>query len=413
MFCCQKPATILLLAACLGFNATSRGQGQPSTSPGKNAGQTNTPSSSPAHIPLCTGLTIVTAISQREGDYESIKTIESVNDREVRLKYSAERMVADDLSDEPPKLTKWTLYRKMRVEDLANANLYEQQFSDLLPELIPETTAIGTSTAVLNALRTKGEAEIGFFIAFSGEPTLEGSRNMWPNIYANGMIATIKRIEPTPVMLPILVNNVRVELPAIHAGGEFDGDQTDFYFLDDPLNPITLKFRYGIDAVKIDDEKRDKTPGGKKTRDRDDLQVTKISYRCGEIQQSATNGNSDLEKTLAATGTAEVYDIYFTFNSDQIREESEPRLKDIADVLTKHADWKISVDGHTDSIGSAASNLDLSRRRAAAVKDALVRRYHIDAGRLTTAGYGASRPKDTNDTLEGRAHNRRVELSRQ
>jgi outer membrane protein OmpA-like peptidoglycan-associated protein len=120
-----------------------------------------------------------------------------------------------------------------------------------------------------------------------------------------------------------------------------------------------------------------------------------------------------LEKSLAATGRADVYDIYFSFNSDQIREESEPRLKEIAEALNKHSDWKLSVEGHTDGVGAAAYNLDLSRRRAAAVKDALVKRYKIDPSRLTTTGFGSSRPKDTNDTLAGRARNRRVELVRQ
>lgn len=58
-------------------------------------------------------------------------------------------------------------------------------------------------------------------------------------------------------------------------------------------------------------------------------------------------------------------------------------------------------------------NLDLSNRRAAAVKKTLVEQYHINASRLDTAGHGASQPKATNDTLEGRALNRRVELVRE
>ena len=361
-------------------------------------------------IPLCTGLSIVTAISQPEGDYESIKTIESITDRDVRLKYSTERMVADEFSDDPPKFTRTVVHRTMLKTDLATANLYEQQFYELLPEVIPETTSLGVSTAVLNALKTKGEAEIGFFIAYSGEPTFEGSRNMWPNIYANSMMAVIHRVEPAPVMLPVIVNDVRVMLPAIHAVGEFDGDKTEFFFLDDPANPIALKWTYGINAVQTVVAADDKPASIKKTGDRDRLEVTKIAYRCGDAQPAST---SQLEKTLASTGKADIYDIYFTFNSDQIRDESEPALKEIADALSKHSDWKLLVGGHTDSSGAAAYNLDLSKRRAASVKDALVKRYKIDPARLSTAGYGATQPRDTNDTLEGRARNRRVELTRQ
>ena len=107
-----------------------------------------------------------------------------------------------------------------------------------------------------------------------------------------------------------------------------------------------------------------------------------------------------------------MYDIYFDFNSDRIREESEPTLQEIAAVLARHPAWKLGIEGHTDSIASDRFNLELSQRRAAAVRTALTGRFGIDGGRLTTAGYGESRPKDRNDTPEGRARNRRVELVR-
>ena len=78
--------------------------------------------------------------------------------------------------------------------------------------------------------------------------------------------------------------------------------------------------------------------------------------------------------------------------------------------MADHPAWALSVDGHTDNIGGDAYNLDLSKRRAAAVKQALVSRFKIADTRLATSGFGASRPKATNATLEGRAQNRRVEL---
>ena len=247
---------------------------------------------------------------------------------------------------------------------------------------------------------------MGFFIGFAQAASLDPNDVAY--IFNNQMLATIKRVESTPVMLPVIVNNELVQLPTIHAVGEFDGDKTEFFFLDDPANPIALKWRFGIDAQTVVDPPK----GGKTTRDRDALQVIRINHRCGEDLSPGKPVPSPLEKALA-NGKAEVYDIFFTFNSDQIRDESEPRLKEIADILQKHPDWKLSVGGHTDSVGGAAYNQDLSKRRAAAVKDALVKRYKVDAARLTTAGYGASQPKDMNDTLEGRAHNRRVELTRQ
>lgn len=393
-----------------------------------------------ARVPLCPGLTIVTAVSQSDGDYESIKTIESVSRDTVRLKYSSERLVSDWLSNDPPKLAQSTLYRTVRQADLKSATLYEQQFSPELPETVPETTAIGTSEAVLEALKTKGEAKLGIFIAYSQtKPSLD--RNEHPNVYDNQMVATITRVGTTPVMVPVLLNDEPVTLPAIQARGDFFGDKTEFFFLDDPSNPITLKYRFGIDGNRIDPTYA-KMQGitGPLVRDKDVLQVVKITARCAGAPPQNAGGpgagggapagpgampnprgggsGSDgsavvaaaLEQELAQSGRADVYSIYFSFNSDTIRDESQPTLRAIADVLQRHPDWQLSVTGHTDNIGGPQYNLDLSRRRAAAVKTALAGKYAVAAGRLTTSGAGESQPKDTNDTLEGRARNRRVEL---
>ena len=122
---------------------------------------------------------------------------------------------------------------------------------------------------------------------------------------------------------------------------------------------------------------------------------------------------SSMEQALEQKKPVEIYGIYFDFNSSTIKPDSEAVLKQISDILHKNPDWKLSVAGHTDNIGDAASNQKLSERRAAAVKDALVTRYGIAPGRLTTSGFGASRPIEPNTTLEGRARNRRVELQRQ
>jgi outer membrane protein OmpA-like peptidoglycan-associated protein len=138
--------------------------------------------------------------------------------------------------------------------------------------------------------------------------------------------------------------------------------------------------------------------------------TTKRMIRISYPVQSAPHR---IAESLSATGRAEVYGIYFDFAKSTIRPESEPVLKEIADVMGKNPAWKLGVEGHTDNIGGASSNQDLSTRRAAAVRQALVDRYHVAGSRLAPAGFGASRPKETNDTLEGRARNRRVELVRQ
>ena len=71
---------------------------------------------------------------------------------------------------------------------------------------------------------------------------------------------------------------------------------------------------------------------------------------------------------MKQTGQAEVYGIYFDFASDKIKPESEPVLREIADALNHNPTWKLRVEGHTDNIGGDEYNLDLSQRRAEAVK---------------------------------------------
>jgi outer membrane protein OmpA-like peptidoglycan-associated protein len=378
-------------------------------------------------VPLCAGLTIVTAIEQAQGDYESIKTVESIGDSVIRLKYSSERMVSDLFGDS--RFERSTIYRGVLIEDLKSAKLYLQQFYSKLPETVPGTTAIGVSAAVLDALKTRGEAEIGIFIAFSGSE-YPADRSVHPNVYDHQMVAKITRVGAGPVMVPVMVNDDLVELPALQARGDFFGDQSEFFFLDDPGNPLTLRFRVGIGRGPVIDSATARAIGVKPRptgSDRDVLQVIKISHRCTGPEVAIggpKSGGGDppsgggaasagsLERALASGEKVEIYDIHFTFDSDRIREESEPRLAEIAEVLRRHPGWRLSVVGHTDNVASDAYNLDLSRRRAAAVKDALVKRYRIDPPRLLTGGYGESQPRDTNDTLEGRARNRRVELRR-
>jgi outer membrane protein OmpA-like peptidoglycan-associated protein len=113
---------------------------------------------------------------------------------------------------------------------------------------------------------------------------------------------------------------------------------------------------------------------------------------------------------LSATGRASTHGILFATNSDAIRPESAPTLQAIGDMLQQHADLKLVIEGHTDNVGAAAANQSLSERRAAAVRQALIAAYHIDAARLTSKGYGATKPVASNDTPEGRQQNRRVEL---
>jgi OOP family OmpA-OmpF porin len=121
-------------------------------------------------------------------------------------------------------------------------------------------------------------------------------------------------------------------------------------------------------------------------------------------------GAPDTRNKLITEGKWVTHGILFDVNSATIRETSYGTLKEIAGVLKDNPAVRVKIIGHTDADGDDASNLDLSKRRAASVKDALVRDFSIDAGRMDTDGQGESKPVDTNKTAEGKANNRRVEF---
>lgn len=99
----------------------------------------------------------------------------------------------------------------------------------------------------------------------------------------------------------------------------------------------------------------------------------------------------------------------FDFDKATLRPDAHVKLDEAAQVMTEHGGISVNVEGHTDSVGSDAYNQGLSERRARAVVEYLVGKG-IDSSRLSSVGYGESRPATTNDTDEGRAQNRRVDL---
>ena len=90
--------------------------------------------------------------------------------------------------------------------------------------------------------------------------------------------------------------------------------------------------------------------------------------------------------------------------------ESDPTLKEISKLLSENPRLNLYVVGHTDNVGDYNYNMKLSQARADAVVKTLVSKYNVDKKRLTPAGVGPLSPVTTNDTEEGKAKNRRVEL---
>jgi outer membrane protein OmpA-like peptidoglycan-associated protein len=121
-------------------------------------------------------------------------------------------------------------------------------------------------------------------------------------------------------------------------------------------------------------------------------------------------GQPDTRNDLITHGKIVTHGILFDSGSDKIKPESYGTLKDIAATLKENSSVKVKVVGHTDSDGTDDANLDLSKRRAAAVKDALVKEFGISDSQLETDGKGESEPVGLNDSQEGKANNRRVEF---
>lgn len=117
-----------------------------------------------------------------------------------------------------------------------------------------------------------------------------------------------------------------------------------------------------------------------------------------------------LGKDIGAAGHVAVYGIYFDSAKSVVKPESDATLKEIAKLLASNSKLRLTVVGHTDSVGELSGNLQLSRARAKAVVDALTGKWGVAATRLNADGVGPLAPVSTNRTEEGRARNRRVEL---
>jgi len=121
---------------------------------------------------------------------------------------------------------------------------------------------------------------------------------------------------------------------------------------------------------------------------------------------------ADMADALATKGTVSIYGIYFDVDKTDIKPESAKTLDEMASLLKIDRSLKLEISGHTDSTGDKDHNMKLSQGRAAAVVDVLVKKYGIDPARLQPNGYGDTKPVAANDTEDGRAKNRRVELKK-
>lgn len=113
---------------------------------------------------------------------------------------------------------------------------------------------------------------------------------------------------------------------------------------------------------------------------------------------------------IASSGHVALYGIYFDTGKSTIKPESKMALDEIAKLLNAQTSLRLHVVGHTDNVGQLPANMTLSKQRAEAVVNALVNDYHIAPARLIGNGVGPLAPVASNQSEDGRAKNRRVEL---
>ncbi len=133
--------------------------------------------------------------------------------------------------------------------------------------------------------------------------------------------------------------------------------------------------------------------------------------RCVATQEEAPPPAPPAPKAVVTDGKIELKEtVQFKTGSDELANVEDPVLNEVVQIMKDHPEiTRIRVEGHTDSTGSRSLNQKLSERRAATVREYLTN-HGVEAGRMTSKGHGQDRPIASNDTDEGRAQNRRVEI---
>lgn len=197
----------------------------------------------------------------------------------------------------------------------------------------------------------------------------------------------------------------------------FKGNLKDPYLLGEQLDPDNGVSTLYFDRVRYMLSKLSRPQGAiyaailtGDSQERVTAFVSVVEEKAMEGEKIATIDSGQIEKALGADGRVSIYGILFDYDKDLVRPESKPALIEIAKALSANPTLRVEIVGHTDNRGTAEYNRDLSERRAANVAAALTREHGIAAGRLSASGAGLSAPIASNDTEEGRARNRRVEL---
>jgi outer membrane protein OmpA-like peptidoglycan-associated protein len=373
-----------------------------------------------------TGATIVQTLSAVGGDRESVHRVRLASDLGLHYEWLLEEVheAGDTVRQDFRYLEAWS--------DLADAKRLRAFHDSKAPEAHPGYTMHAISRAIYRRLREgrSDSLQIMYVDRVPGSEMLSsfgfGGARTTPVRWRG----TIAPATPGTVPFPVLLNGRRVRLPALHLRGDFTARQgrwqPQLWILADSSYPLILKWVGGfretgnvLQTTRIDLPLATVVVDGTAQGDGallthgDGLLLAEATPLGAAAGGSGRPSATGLERALAASCRVELPGIYFAFNSAQLQPASDRAIAELAAILGRHPDWTATLEGHTDSIGTAAANKVLSEQRVESVRARLVDQHKVGPTRLRVVGFGAARPREPNGTIEGRARNRRVELVRQ
>lgn len=311
-------ATLLLLAVGA---ATVRAQGEP-------------------RVPLVTGLTVVAALRFPEGDRENVIVVTEASSEGARYVWRYSETQSGS-SAEPQRAE---FQRFVRASDLASAPRLDQVFLSRGSVESPGFTAFSISRGVY--MRLQAEKQVPFAItSVQGAGSVGAMLGQLGDVFKTRVTlrGTLSLPSPRPEPMPVLLNGQRVAIPTLRLVGRFSyqgkSADTELWVIADSAHPLVVRAVNGGEVLQT-------------------------------IRIDLPNTDADVERAIQSACRAELPGLYFAFNSAALDPASEPALARIANLVQRHADWNLAIEGHTDSIGSVASNQQLSARRAEEIRRA-------------------------------------------
>ncbi|HEX5386627.1 MAG TPA: OmpA family protein [Gemmatimonadales bacterium] len=356
-------------------------------------------------IPLVQGLVLGSVLHSPRAEREDVLEIASADTSGVHYAWHERTVTAEG------DTTSGFRKRFVRANDLAGAPRFDDIFGKDEVDR-PGFTALSVSSAVYRQLREVGSTPFSMMVGPQSVSAADRTPAAFGAMFGQQRTrykGTLKRVSANPEPFSLIVNGERAAVPALHLHGDFANglkrSDWELWVLADSAHPLLLKSVFGEDVfqmVRADfpveppagkgapPEGHAMLPAGEGTPPERQAMIRQLKERC----------------------RLELPGIYFAFGTAAIDPISDRALSELARILAQHPEWTFTVEGHTDSVGTAAANQALSRRRAEAVRARLAERHGVDTHAWGAVGYGATRPKESNATIEGRARNRRVELVR-